>query len=108
MSYSYSLSESETFTVTHARHMAAKVATDLKRMQRFYGSPSDSEITDYEAEVTAFLKAGYNVAFVPIAARPRVGESKIRPLRDTIRYFRLLNRYYWMPRERNPLGKRKS
>ena len=39
-----------TFTVTHARHMAAKVATDLKRMQRLYGSPSDAEIADYEAE----------------------------------------------------------
>ncbi len=59
MSYSYSLSESATFTVTHARHMAAKVATDLKRMQRFYGFPSDSEIGEYEAEATAFLKAGY-------------------------------------------------
>ncbi|KMO35032.1 hypothetical protein VQ02_18015 [Methylobacterium variabile] len=59
MSYSYSFSESATFTITHARHMAAKVATDLKRMQRFYGSPSDAEIADYEAEVTEFLKAGY-------------------------------------------------
>jgi hypothetical protein len=59
MSYSYSLSESTTFTVTHARNMAAKVATDLKRMQRFYGFPSDSEIGGYEAEATAFLKAGY-------------------------------------------------
>ena len=40
MSYSYTLSETRTFTVTHARHMAAKVATDLKRMQRLYGSPA--------------------------------------------------------------------
>lgn len=60
MSYSYTLSETTTFTVTHARHMAAKVATDLKRMQRLYnGTPSDAQINDYEAEVTALLKAGY-------------------------------------------------
>jgi hypothetical protein len=59
MSYSYSYSESSSFTVTHARHMAAKVATDLKRMQRFYGSPSDADIATYEAEVTELLKAGY-------------------------------------------------
>lgn len=59
MSYSYSLSESDTFTVSHARHMAAKVATDLKRMQRLYGSPSDSSIANYEAEVIEFLKAGF-------------------------------------------------
>ena len=59
MSTSYSVSESTSFTVTHARHMAAKVATDLKRMQRLYGSPSDTDIADYETEVIELLKAGY-------------------------------------------------
>ena len=59
MSLSHTYTESATFTVTHARHMAAKVATDLKRMQRFYGSPLDAEIAEYEAEVTEFLKEGY-------------------------------------------------
>lgn len=59
MSYSYTTTDSATFTVTHARHMAAKVATDLKRMQRFYGSPSDADIATYETEVTELLKAGY-------------------------------------------------
>jgi hypothetical protein len=39
--------------------MAAKVATDLKRMQRFYGRPSDGAIADYELEVTNLMKAGY-------------------------------------------------
>lgn len=59
MSYSYTLPETESFTVTHARHMAAKVATDLKRMQRLYGSPSDASIASYEAEIIEFLKEGY-------------------------------------------------
>lgn len=59
MSTSYSYTESATFTVTHARHMAAKVATDLKRMQRFYGSPSDTKIAEFEIEATELLKAGY-------------------------------------------------
>ncbi|WP_334127311.1 HORMA-1 domain-containing protein [Sneathiella sp.] len=59
MSYSYTITESTTFTITHAKHMAAKVAADLKRMQRFYGAPSDAEIANYEAEVIEFLKAGY-------------------------------------------------
>ena len=58
MSSSYTLTESVTFTITHARHMAAKVATDLKRMQRFYNSPSDSSIAEFETEVTEMLKAG--------------------------------------------------
>ena len=35
MSYSYTISTLTSFTVTHARHIAAKVATDLKRLQRF-------------------------------------------------------------------------
>jgi hypothetical protein len=39
--------------------MAAKVATDLKRMQRFYGAPSDLDITGYENEVIQLLKYGY-------------------------------------------------
>lgn len=59
MSYSYTLSESTTFTITHARHIAAKVATDLKRMQRFYDLPTDSQIAAYEAEATEFLRSGY-------------------------------------------------
>ncbi|WP_444922359.1 hypothetical protein ACJJID_08630 [Microbulbifer sp. CnH-101-G] len=59
MSHSYTATESTTFTVTNARHIAAKVATDLKRMQRFYGSPSDIKIAEYEEEVIQLLKHGY-------------------------------------------------
>lgn len=59
MSSSYTVSESRTFTVAHARNMAAKVAADLKRIQRFYGSPSDERIASFEAEVIELLKAGY-------------------------------------------------
>ena len=59
MTYSFTNSDTLTFTSTHAKHMTAKVATDLKRMQRFYDHPSDYEIADYEAEVIEFLKEGY-------------------------------------------------
>jgi glycosyltransferase involved in cell wall biosynthesis len=38
----------------------------------------------------AFLKAGYNVAFEPVRARPRVGRSKIRPLRDGVRFLLII------------------
>ncbi len=56
MTYSYSVTEA--FTRTHARHIAAKVATDLKRVQRFYGEPSDERIAAYEVEAIEFLKEG--------------------------------------------------
>lgn len=59
MTYSHTLADTTTFTLTHAKHMAAKVATDLKRMQRLYGSPSDSDIANYETEVIELLKEGY-------------------------------------------------
>ena len=59
MSYSFTLTESRAFTITDARHMAAKLATDLKRMQRFYDAPSNFDIESYEAEATELLKAGY-------------------------------------------------
>ena len=38
----------------------------------------------------AFIKAGYNVAFVPIQARRRSGTSKIRFTRDGARFFLIL------------------
>lgn len=59
MTNSYTISETTTFTLTHAKHMAAKVATDLKRMQRFYNQPNDTDIANYETEVIELLKYGY-------------------------------------------------
>ena len=47
---------SDTFTIAHAKHIASKVATDLLRFQRFYGSPSDVWIDMYEAELIVLLK----------------------------------------------------
>ena len=40
----------------------------------------------------AFLRAGYNVDFVPIEARPRVGTSKIRLGRDGVKFALILLR----------------
>lgn len=59
MSSSFSVTESTTFTITHANYLASKVAADLKRLQRFYGSPSDWMIEKYEKEIALFLKYGY-------------------------------------------------
>jgi glycosyltransferase involved in cell wall biosynthesis len=38
----------------------------------------------------AFVKAGYDVLFVPIEAKARVGKSKIRLARDGVRFFVIL------------------
>lgn len=59
MTFATTYTETATFTVTHARHIAAKVATDLRRIQRLYGRPTDQQIADYETELIAMLKGGY-------------------------------------------------
>ncbi|HVM78157.1 MAG TPA: hypothetical protein VMU06_04020 [Stellaceae bacterium] len=52
----YSITDSETFTLAHARKIASKVATDLLRFQSLYGSPSNEWIDKYEAEIVEFLR----------------------------------------------------
>jgi glycosyltransferase involved in cell wall biosynthesis len=38
----------------------------------------------------AFLKAGFNVSFEPVKVRPRVGASKIRALRDGVKFLLII------------------
>lgn len=61
MSYSFTATETKTFTLTHARHLAAKVTADLKRLQRLYGSAhiTDQRIAEFEGEATELLRQGY-------------------------------------------------
>lgn len=55
----YSTTSTRTNTRTWAAYLASKVAADLKRCQRYYGKPTDTEIDAYEKELTEFLAAGY-------------------------------------------------
>jgi hypothetical protein len=59
MSATYTYNTTETFTLTHARYIAAKVAADLSRFRRFYNAPNEQQIKDYEAEITEFLNEDY-------------------------------------------------
>jgi glycosyltransferase involved in cell wall biosynthesis len=64
----------------------------------------------FEFETESLILAarhGFRIAFTPVRTIYADQQSKIRPLRDTIRYLKLLSRYFWMPPERNPLGRRK-
>ena len=55
----YTQTESTVFTVTHARYIATKIGTDLKRIQRFYGNPDDDKIDQYEKEAIVLLKKDF-------------------------------------------------
>ena len=59
MTTSYSYTTSETFTRTHARRLAAKVAADMHQCQRLYGHLTDAEIEDYQEELTTLLHGRY-------------------------------------------------
>lgn len=57
MSTSYTVSES--FTVTHAKHLASKVISDMYQCQRFYRAPSAEQLEEYHGELIAMLAGGY-------------------------------------------------
>ena len=59
MSTTYTQTSTQTFTRAHAKRISYRVATDLKRMQRLYGAPTDQEIEDYDGELIELLTAGY-------------------------------------------------
>ncbi len=59
MSNSFTSTTTNTFTISHARHMSAKVSADLRRMQRFYGKPTSKQIEEFEEEIAQLLKHGY-------------------------------------------------
>ncbi len=51
--------DSKSFSITDAKKLASQVATDLKRVQRLYGEPSDDSINSFELELIQFLKDGF-------------------------------------------------
>lgn len=61
MTYSYT--RSDTFTITHARHIASRMAADFRLMRMYYGRPSEATIEDYLEEVTQLLAKGYLSTF---------------------------------------------
>src|SRR5213593_1214760 len=56
---SYSFTKSETFSIIHARKLAAKVATDMHLCAQYYGKPSEEQIRKYAEELAQYLNAGY-------------------------------------------------
>jgi hypothetical protein len=59
MSFTMTRTVTETFTLTHAKYLAAKVTADMKRCQQRYGRPSDNNINDYGTELAILLRDGY-------------------------------------------------
>lgn len=60
LSCTTTLTESTTFTRTHARHITARIAADLARLTAFYPTElTESRIKQFQEEAIEYLKAGY-------------------------------------------------
>ena len=59
MSSTYTDTGTQTFARAHAKRISYRVATDLKRMQRLYGYPTDQNIVQYDVELVELLTAGF-------------------------------------------------
>lgn len=56
---SYSFTTTATFTRTHAKHLAAKVITDLYQCSVLYDRPSAESIDDFQTELIELLAHEY-------------------------------------------------
>src|SRR5579863_1772979 len=56
---SYSITETRTFTISHARHVTSKIAADLGLMRAYYGLPSENAITQFAEEAAILLNERY-------------------------------------------------
>lgn len=54
---------SSTFTITHARHIASKIAADLELCAMYYGQPAKTSIHDYADELAIMLRDGYVASY---------------------------------------------
>lgn len=58
MSYSQTLSNTTTFTLSDAKYLASRIATDLTQMRLLYGKPTEQRVQDYAIEAAMLLKFG--------------------------------------------------
>jgi hypothetical protein len=76
MSFSMTRTAVESFTLTQAKYLTSKVATDMRRCQQLYGKPSDPGINDYGTELALMLRdeyvASYEFGWVRVADDERV------------------------------------
>lgn len=59
MTTSYTRTDTETFNLTHAKHLASKVAADLDRCKSRYGGMTPEDVYKYEQELVTLLHGGY-------------------------------------------------
>ncbi|WP_419855844.1 hypothetical protein [Candidatus Poriferisodalis sp.] len=56
---SMTTTHTNTFTIANARYVTSKIKTDLKLLQKTYGSPTDAGIEAFGEEAAQLLNRGY-------------------------------------------------
>jgi Bacterial HORMA domain family 1 len=59
MTISLTRSTSDSFTLTEARYVGAKVGADLRMLHNLYGKPDLNDIDDFVEEIALLLRDGY-------------------------------------------------
>lgn len=53
------LTETRTFTLTHARYVTSKIAADLDLLRVYHGRPSEYQVTQFAEEAALYIAARY-------------------------------------------------
>ena len=56
MSYTQTITTTQTFTMTSAKYIASKIASDLDQVRLFYGNPTEESISKYSLEAAILMK----------------------------------------------------
>lgn len=59
MTQSYTRTQAETFSLTHAKYLASKVAADLHLCSIYYGHPTKERVLEYEQELIEMLRGSF-------------------------------------------------
>jgi hypothetical protein len=59
MTVSFSYTTTDSFTLTNAKKLAAKVSADMDQCRRFYGRPSETSIIQFRDELVVLLAGRY-------------------------------------------------
>lgn len=59
MTSTYTQTETRSFTITEARHIASKIASDLNLLTAFYSNPSLDDVEKYKEEAAQFIAKRY-------------------------------------------------
>jgi len=63
MTVSSTYSTSESFTLTNAKKLAAKVTADMHQCRRLYGDPTEADIAAYNEELVVMLAGEYVTSY---------------------------------------------